>query len=439
MRSAIRKHRRDFIAILVMIVLAAIPGVFILSKQRFYLPGWVPVIGTEFFEMSGEFRTAQSITPGQGQTVNIAGVTIGEIKSVDLDNGRAVITMLVQPKYQKVIHEDATMLLRPKTGLNDMVVQLAPGTDASPRISSGHRFPIAQTSANINFDEFLAALDRDTRDYLRLLLNGAGEGLRDNGPQTAATLKRFEPLTRDLAKATKLVAKRRKNVKRAIHNLQLLLTALGAKDKQLTQFIDSTNSVFARFAAQDANLQEALRLLPDALEATDSGLVKAEKLTTELEPTLRALNPGIKGLDRALPEVRKLGRQTTPIIKNQLRPFAVDATPVIKDLKPAARDLKAVTPRLTTSFKVINNLLNAFAYNPKGDDESYLFWALWLGHLGTSTMETFDAHGPILRGVVLTDCLTSTALTNLGLGNAWAGTLIDLLNVPDPKKICAVK
>ena len=57
----------------------------ILSNQRLTLPGWVPVIGKDFYEIKAELATAQAVTPGQGQTVNVAGVKVGEIKSVKLE------------------------------------------------------------------------------------------------------------------------------------------------------------------------------------------------------------------------------------------------------------------------------------------------------------------------------------------------------------------
>ena len=440
MRTAIAKHRRDFIAILVIILLAAIPGIYILSHQRFYLPAWVPIAGTDFVEIEAEFQTAQSLTPGQGQTVDVAGVPIGEIKSVNLEDGRAIVTMIVRRKYRDQLRADSTMLLRPKTGLNDMIVEVTPGKLDTPVVKEGYRYPISQTAANVNLDQFLAGLDRDTRDYLRLLLNGAGEGLRDNGSVTAATLKRFAPLNRDLATATRLVVQRRSNVKHAIHNFQLLLTAIGSKDKQLAELIGSSNAVFQRFANQDANLQKTLELLPGALAATDSALTKSSKLSAELTPTLRKLNPGIAGFNKSLPQIRRFARESTPIIKNQIRPFTVEATPTIKDFGPAARDLQVATPRLATTFEVINNLVNAFAYNPSGDDEGYLFWALWLNHIGASVFSSQDAHGPINRGVILTDCITAGILRNsLGKANAWAATLADLVNAPDPAKICSVK
>src|SRR2546422_3992956 len=80
-----------------------------------------------------------------------------------------------------MIKSDATMLLRPKTGLKDMIVELNPGTQSRPAVNSGFTVPIANTRPDVNLDEILSNLDRDTRDYLRLLVAGAGEGLKNNG------------------------------------------------------------------------------------------------------------------------------------------------------------------------------------------------------------------------------------------------------------------
>ena len=71
---------------------------------------------------------------------------------------------------------------------------------------------------------------------------------------------------------------------------------------------------------------------------------------------------------------------TTPVIRDQLRPFARDVQPTVRELRPAARDLAVVTPRLTTSLGVVNQLLNELAYNPPGSEEGYLFWTAWLNH-----------------------------------------------------------
>src|SRR6185312_10685479 len=188
---------RDFIAIILLSIFAIGVTGYILAHQRFYLPNWVPLIGTDFFELKGEFSTAQSVTPGQGQTVDIAGVPVGEIKKVELDQGTALVTMEIKQKYAHLIKSDATMLLRPKTGLKDMIVELNPGTPGTQSVKDGFTVPVSNTRPDVNLDEILSSLDRDTRDYLRLFVAGGGEDLKNNGVATAAALKRFAPMNRD--------------------------------------------------------------------------------------------------------------------------------------------------------------------------------------------------------------------------------------------------
>ena len=436
MRHAIQKHMRDFIAIIALSILALGVTGYILAHQRFYLPNWVPVLGTDFFELKGEFSTAQSVTPGQGQTVDIAGVPVGEIKKVELDQGRAVVTMAIKQKYADMIKSDATMLLRPKTGLKDMIVELDPGTQGAPAVDDGFTVPVSNTLPDVNLDEILSSLDRDTRDYLRLLVAGGGEGLKNNGPNLAATLKRFAPLNRDVAKLTGELSKRRKNVARLIHNLQLLVNEVGTKDKELAELVVSQNAVFQAFANQDRNLRKTFQLLPGTLEATNNALKVSDELSQKLEPTLRELRPGARALGPSQVATQAFAKATTPILKNQLRPFVPQARPTVDALRPALRDLAEITPDLATSFGVLNKFFNALAYNPSGVSEGYLFYALWLNHIGASVYSTQDANGPIRRGIILTDCVAAGALENVAKIDNQLGTLIALTNFPSSAEIC---
>jgi phospholipid/cholesterol/gamma-HCH transport system substrate-binding protein len=436
-KLAIQKNLREFIAIIVMVVLAMFVGGYILSNQRFYLPAWVPVLGTDFFELKAEFATAQSVTPGQGQTVQIAGVSVGEIKKVNLEDGRAVVTLAVRRKDADMIKQDATMLLRPKTGLKDMVIQMDPGTQTLPAVKEGFTIPVSQTEPDVNLDEILASLDRDTRDYLRLLIAGGGEGLKNNGRNFANAFRRFEPLNRDVAKLTGELSKRRKNLGRLIHNLQLLVTEVGTKDKELAELIVSQNAVFESFANQDANLREFLRELPTALRTTNKALSQSTKLTDQLGPALKQLRPGARALAPAQRAQRPFARQTIPPIKNQIRPFARAAQPTVAELKPALQDFEKVTPKLATTFDVLNEVFDALTYNPKGTtQEGYLFWASWLNHIGASVYTTQDAHGLIRRGIIFTDCIALGALEATRKLDAQLGTLIDLSNFATKQEAC---
>ncbi|HEU4974331.1 MAG TPA: MlaD family protein [Baekduia sp.] len=430
MKSAIRKHRWDFIAVVAMFVLAIGVGSFILGHQRFYLPKWVPVVGSDFVSYKAEFATAQSLTPGQGQTVDVAGVPVGEISKVELEDGRAVVTMKIRRKYAHIYH-DATALLRPKTGLNDMVIALDPGTPKAGEIDPDTQvIPITQTLPNVNTDEFLAALDGDTRDYLKLLVAGGGEALGGNGKALSATFKRFEPTNRDIARITGALTDRRQLVARSIHNFKLLMQAVGSKDQQLGELVDASNAVFKAFADQDANLRKTLQELPGTLQVTDDAIQKVDTLGRRLGPTLGSLRPGARALGPSLKQTRPFLKETTPVIQQQLRPFARDALPTVKVLRPAAQDLAQLTPDFTKVLKSANYLLNTLAYNPKGSEEGYFYWLAWLNHIMPSVFATQDAHGPVRRGTLFLACSQLRALQLATRTSDQVAALVGLGNLP---------
>jgi phospholipid/cholesterol/gamma-HCH transport system substrate-binding protein len=437
-RTAIRKHLLDFLAILGLLVIAIAVATVILGKQRLTLPAWVPLIGRDFFLVEAEMSTAQAVTPGQGQTVNIAGVEVGEIASVKLRDGRAIIGMKIRPRYAR-IYKDATILLRPKTGLKDMVAELTPGTRKAGRLEEGGVIPISQTLPDVNLDEILAALDADTRDYLQLLLNDGAEGLGSErkGRELARAIRRIEPTAEYARAINEGLAERRGNLARVVHNFSLLTDELGRRDTQLASFVQNSNAVFDTLASQDASLRQILQKLPGTLNTTQTTLGKVTTLADELGPTLESLRPAARALGPSLRRTRPFLRSSTPIIRDEIRPFTRAALPTVRELRPAMRDLAAATPDLTASFKVLNRLLNTVAYNPPGErQEGYLFWQSWVNHAGNAIFSTADAHGPIRRGLVVLSCNTAQLLESVAAANPQLGTLIDLLNAPSVQQIC---
>ncbi|HEX8082970.1 MAG TPA: MlaD family protein [Solirubrobacteraceae bacterium] len=435
MKRAIRNHWRDFTAIIVLFVIALGIASYILSQQRFNLPSWVPGIGQDFYVLNAEFSTAKSVTPGQGQTVTIAGVNVGEISKVELKDGRALVQMKLENKYGRRVRKDATLLLRPKTGLEDMVIEMAPGIDGE-KAPEGWTIPIQNTLPTVNLEDILASLDRDTRDYLRLLVAGAGRGLKGAGDDLAATFKRFEPGAHYGKQIADKLVERRTNIRRSIHNLRLLVEAIGDKDDQLAQLIDSSNTVFRSFANQDANLRDALQQLPPTLRTTSRGLDKAERLANVLGPALEDLRPTARALGPTLQDVQRFSLDSEPVIRTQLRPFARDVLPTVKSLRGAARGLAEVTPDLRDTLRVLNYLFNELAYNPPGGEEGYLFWATWANHLGNLVFFTQDAHGPLRRGAILISCSTAEVLNTIIASDPRLGTIAQLTGLPQSSQIC---
>jgi phospholipid/cholesterol/gamma-HCH transport system substrate-binding protein len=295
MTRAIRRHLRDFVALLALVVIGTATTLVILSQQQAALPSWLPFLGKDFFELEARLTTGQALTPGQGQAVDIAGIRVGKLGSVELEDGDALVRLDIEPEYADLIHSDASLLVRPKTGLNDMVLEIDPGS-SGPLVEEGDLIPLASTQPNVQPDEILATLDADSRDFLNLLLAGGGEGLGGHGRRLSAGLRRLEPTARDLARFGTALAERRHSLARVIHNFRLLAEELGQNDTVLADFVESSNAALSSFADQQRALSESIRELPPTLGATQRALSAADELSLELRPALRELLPAARAL-----------------------------------------------------------------------------------------------------------------------------------------------
>ena len=438
MKRAVRAHLRDVLAILGLVLAGLFAVTVILVNQRASLPSWVPVIGTDFFHLEADFSTAQAVTPGQGQSVDIAGIKVGEVSGVKLENGHAVVSMSLDNKYAPLIHDNASLLLRPKTGLNDMVVEVDPGTTTAPEMKENTTVPLASTQPQVNPDEILASLDADTQQFLKLLLANGAEALdpaQGRDVKLSNALRRLDPFARDISKISGALATRRQNIANSIHNFQLLSTELGNRDQDLVNFVDSSNAVLGSFAKEQASIRSAVAELPATLQQTKGALASANALALQSGPALKKSIPGAKATAPALRALRPFFQQTAGPIQNQIRPFTKQVASPVQHVAQIGQGLGTATPGLKTGFTRLNDGLNALAFNPPGAAEGYLFYVPWLNHDLTANYMLQDAYGPIRRGLVQESCGTAQTAEQTLLAEPYLRLLYQLTGQPRAAKI----
>jgi phospholipid/cholesterol/gamma-HCH transport system substrate-binding protein len=398
MSKAIKDHFRDMMAILGLLAIAMTVGVYILNKQRLRFP----LIEETPYRLKAAFDTAQAVTPGQGQTVRVSGIRIGDIAKTELVDGRAIVTFDIDQKYKDLVHTDATALLRPKTGLKDMFIEVNPGTKTAPVAEENWVMPISNTLPDVNPDEFFAMLDADTRDYLALLLKGAADGLRGRSADLRDVLKRFEPTHRDLAAVQSAAATRRTELRRLIHSLNLVNRELGDKDDELAELVDRASRWFGALADERQNVAGTIREFPSTLKQATSTLGKVDRLARVLGPASEELRQIAAPLERSNRLGLPLSLEAEPLLREKIRPFVREARPFVGELGVTARRLVRAEPGLTDTFKVLNRFFNMLAHNPNGAEgpekadrnEGFLFSLAWVGHQSTNLFSSQDAHGP---------------------------------------------
>jgi phospholipid/cholesterol/gamma-HCH transport system substrate-binding protein len=429
-----RGHRKDTIAIIVLAIAGIAMTLGIFTQQKASLPAWIPVLGEEFDQITAEFSTAQAVTPGQGQSVNIAGIQIGKVTSVDLEDGHAVVGMDIEPEYMELIHPNAKFQLRPKTNLNDMTVEVDPGS-GKKSIEDGAHFTLAQTNPNTNLDAFWATLDADTRQYLQLLLSGGAQGIGGRGKQLGNAFRRFEPFVRYTAKLNRAVAARRQSLSRVIHNFGLLTTELGRHDAAIKRFVTESRSALGNFANQEESVQAAFEEFPSALEAARAGLASSNRFSQAAYPTLIQLIPQAQALTPAFRATERLFSETSGPIRNQIRPFTREIRPLLTHGAEAAQPFEKTVRNFGNSLGGFNSFLNELSYDPKGSAESYLFYLPWLNHNYNATYTLEDAHGPIQRGLVMVSCNGANLAYQFALTVPFLKTLLEVTGVPRPKQL----
>lgn len=411
-----RGHRTDTIAILVLAFVGIVMMLGIFTEQKASLPAWLPFVGEEFDHISAEFTTAQAVTPGQGQAVDVSGLQIGKVASVDLEDGHAVVGMEIEPKYMQLIHPDAQFLLRPKTGLNDMIVEVEPGTGEG-EVEDGHKFPLSQTEPNVQLEALWNSLDADTRQYIQLLVAGGAQGIGGRGVQLGNALRRFEPFVEYTAKLNKAIAGRRTELAKVIHLFGELTTELGKHDAQIRRFVGSSEKALGNFANQQAALEEAFEQFPETLRVAKEGLASSNEFSTVALPTLTKLIPQAQASTPAFKATENLFSQTTAPIRDGIRPFSREIRPLLTHADEGSKPLEKTVRSFGESLGGLNSFFNELAYKPK-DRQSYLFYLPWVNHDINSSFSLEDGGGPLLRSQVNLSCT----------GAALAGPLVETVH-----------
>jgi phospholipid/cholesterol/gamma-HCH transport system substrate-binding protein len=389
-------------AVIGLLVIALVVGFYILRQQRLAVP-W-----DDRYTISAELSSGQALTPGQGQDVTVAGVEVGEIAKVTLRDGRALVEMSIDrgKLAQDRVRTDASLLIRPRTPLQDMTVDVNPGSARAPALGEDAVIPVSQTTPQVNLDEILAALEVDTRRWAVNLVAGFADGVRDQGTALRAALKASAPSLALTRRVTSATADRRRQLARAIHSLRRLTTAVADDERSLGTLVTAGETTFSTLASQDDALRDGLARLPGTLRSARSALRAARPFAADAEPALQRLIPVARtlgGNDGVLRALDGLQRDGLPALRT-LTAIAPQTRRVAKTLAPTARRLARATPDLESSLASLDRLGDVFAYNPDGPQEGYLYWLAWFLHNGHSFTSGHDGNGPFWRGIVQFSC-----------------------------------
>ena len=397
-RLAIRRYGGHFIALVVLMVVGIACGFFILQGQR------LPNPFQHYYSVNVAFPTAAGVEPGLGEPVNVAGVRVGEISGVSLQDGDAIVHVQIDPTKIGRFSRDARAQLVPRTPLEDMEIDISPGHPAVGPLKSGGTIPVGQAVVPVNSDEVLRSLDTDTRTWLASLITSLGQATRGRGADIRNLLRALGPTSAQLQQVGQLLAQRHQELAAIVHNLGRVAQAGAQENGQLRTLIQTGDLTVRSLSGQDAALRQSIDALPGALAQTRTTLAHITTFANALGPTARALEPTARSLPATLRRSQLLFKGAVLLPLNRIPAFINAVKPLSKDLPGLASNLKVEVPDLIHALKVLAYSTNELAYDPGHGNPGFLYWLAWFAHNADSFVSSSDANGPVWRTILVGSC-----------------------------------
>jgi phospholipid/cholesterol/gamma-HCH transport system substrate-binding protein len=218
---------------------------------------------SEPYELKAEFADASGLL--SGDVVKAAGVTVGRVEEIRVQDGLAIVTMTVEDGTEIPANVSAEIRFRNLIGQRMVSLVDRPSDGEVGLLADGDRIPLARTSP---------AFD------LTLLFNGLRPLIRSTSPED------INIVSNALVQA---LEGRSDEVEGILSNLAAVADTLASRDAQLSTLLDGVNVVTEDIAGRDAQLQRTLANLNNFLGDLDASKGDLATALTTLDKASRML------------------------------------------------------------------------------------------------------------------------------------------------------
>jgi virulence factor Mce-like protein len=242
------------------------------------------------YAVNAAFTDANGVN--RGADVVIAGHTVGQVTGVQASGRRAVVSMRISPHYAP-LHQNTTARIRYSTLLAQKYIEITP-IDGGAEVNSGGSIASDNTVSPVDFDQFLSALDPQTRARLQTLIQQAGGGLEGRQAAINDLLAQASGLSQESLAPLSTFHQHDPDLDRIVANLAIVSDRLGQSHQQLGDLVQSMGDVTGTLARNDQSLAALITHLGNVMGDFDATLNGNEQnfrtTVVTLDPLLTQLN-----------------------------------------------------------------------------------------------------------------------------------------------------
>jgi virulence factor Mce-like protein len=253
----------------------------------FNLSLWPP---GQDYTLNATFKDANGVT--RGADVLIAGHPVGQVTGVGVEGNRSIVAMRISQQYAP-IHRGSIARIRYSTLLAQKYIELAPIRGAET-IPSGGTIPSDETITPVDFDQFLSALDPETRLRLQVVIQQLGAGVDGRQQTINDLLDQLNGLSVESKPPLDTFATHDENLDHIVGNLSISSQRLAQSHENLGQLVTSANDVNGRMADQNTALAGLIHhlanLMTDFNVTLDGNQQNLHDTVVLLDPLIGQLN-----------------------------------------------------------------------------------------------------------------------------------------------------
>ncbi len=335
---------------------------------------WLAVAGTGAgdgggYQVRAIFDNASFAIPGE--TVRVAGVTVGTISDVEVtEDKKAAITLDITDAGFQDFRNDARCIIRPQSLIGEKYVECtltvprAPGQQPAPplpKIASGpdegqRLLPVAQTTTPVDIDLINNIWRRPYAERFSILLGEFGTALAGRGGDLAEAIKRSNPALQQTDEVLSILAKQNVILANLARDSDIALAPLARERARVADFIVQANTTASATAEESAALQRNLELLPPFLRELQPTMVRLGALAKEATPVFAELRGAAPDLNTVIEQLGPFSVAGLPALQSLGTVSTTQVQPALEALSPVITDLAAFTKNGVGVSKDLNAL-----------------------------------------------------------------------------------
>jgi virulence factor Mce-like protein len=284
--------------------------------------------------------------------VRLSGLTIGKVKSKTFQpRGGTLVEMEIEPEYAP-IPSDTRAVLRQKTLLGQIYVELTPGSEEAPELADGGTLERSNVEETVEIDEVVGTFDRPTRRAFQGFTRELGKTIEGNGENLNDALGTLPSFVFQGDDVLRTVDEQEPAVRRLVRNAGVVFDALSQREGELRSLVVNANEFFGALASRNDALAQTIQILPTFLEESRLTFQRLERfsrdtrpLVQDLTPVARDIPPTIRNVGRLAPDLRHLFRDLDQVIVESDETLP-DAARFISGAGPVLESLHVFLPEL---------------------------------------------------------------------------------------------